>query len=110
MLAPLLAARRDDVRGLITVCSPLDLEGWVRHHGVTPLYGSLDPLAVAHLLGHVPQHHFAGARDAVVPPELVTRFLRALPQPNRARLQIGAHDDHDCCWVDRWAELRSQPW
>ncbi len=110
VLATLLAARRDDVRGLITVCSPLDLEHWVRHHGVTPLYGSLDPLAVAHLLGDVPQRHFAGARDDVVPPDVVGGFLRALPQPNRVRLQIGEQDDHDCCWVDRWAELRTQRW
>jgi len=110
VLATLLAARRTDVRGLITVCSPLDLEHWVRHHEVTPLYGSLDPMAVASLLGDVPQHHFAGSRDPVVPPEIVQRFVRALPQPNRARLEIAPRDDHDCCWVERWRELRTQPW
>jgi len=110
VLATLLAAHRDDVHGLLTVCSPLDLDAWVRHHGVTPLDGSLTPLAEAPLLGEIPQRHFAGDRDSVVPAEVVASFVRALPQPNRAHLVIEAGRDHECCWVEEWPELRGIPW
>ena len=110
VLATLLAARRQDVRGLLTVTSPLDLEAWVEHHRITPLHGSLDPVAVAHLLGDLPQRHLTGGADRVVPPFIVRSFLRALPQPNRARIEVLPEETHRCCWEERWPVLRGQDW
>ena len=105
MLATLLAARRSDVRALLTVASPLALGAWVEHHRMTPLDGSLDPVAVAHRLVELPQRHLAGGRDKVVPPEVVREFLHALPDPNRARLEIYPRETHRCCWEERWPAL-----
>ena len=47
VIAALLAARLPGVAGLITVASPLDIHGWIAHHRVSPLRGSLNPTLVA---------------------------------------------------------------
>ncbi len=104
-LATLLAARRDDVDALITVASPLDLAYWTENGRMTPLHGSLDPVDVAHLLAGLPQRHLCGGRDSVVAPEVVRRFLRAIPAPNRARMEEYPEHDHSCCWDRDWARL-----
>jgi len=104
-LAVLAASRRDDVAALITVCSPLDLTFWTTQGAMTPLHGSLNPIDVAHLLADLPQRHLAGANDRVVPPEVVHRFVGALPQPNQARLKVQAGRTHQCCWEEDWPQL-----
>jgi pimeloyl-ACP methyl ester carboxylesterase len=103
-LAALLAARMPEVRRLVTVAAPLDLAAWTRHHGVTSLEGSLDPLAIAQHLT-MPQAHFSGRRDNIVPAASQSAFLRGLPPhiPVHAVTIDGL--DHICCWGAYWAEL-----
>ena len=104
-LAALVASRRNDVTALLTVSSPLDLRYWTELGGMAPLYGSLSPLDVAHLLAALPQRHLAGSADRVVPAEVVRRFIRALPSPTRAQLQVKAGFTHRCCWERDWPQL-----
>jgi pimeloyl-ACP methyl ester carboxylesterase len=103
-LAALLAARRRDVVFLITLASPLDLRFWVERGRMTPLYGSLDPADVADTLASVPQLHLCGGRDAVVGTEVVQRFVRAIPSPNHARVEVYPDYTHICCWEQDWPE------
>ena len=42
-----------------------------------------------------------GADDAVVPPDIVARFVGA----HGGRLEVLADFDHDCCWARDWAQL-----
>jgi len=104
-LAALVASRRDDVTALLTVSSPLDLRYWTEQGNMTPLYGSLSPLDVAHLLAALPQRHLVGSEDRVVPAEVVRRFMRALPSPARAQLQVKTGFTHQCCWERDWPQL-----
>ena len=96
VVAALVAARRTDVSRLMTVASPLDHAAWTRFHEVSPLAGSLDPVPLAGL----PQRHFVGAEDPIVPPRLVADFLGG-----RDNLVTIAGFGHDCCWVDAWPGL-----
>jgi len=98
-VAALLAARRSDVAGLVTVCGVLDHELWTRLHGVTPLSGSLNPADAAPRLGGVPQVHFSGGEDRIAPPELAASFARRLPPGAPCTLITVpglAHDPHGC--------------
>ena len=79
VLAALLAARRSDVSGLVTVAAPLDHAAWTSHHGVSALAGSLSLVEVQQRLATVPQMHVTGENDAVVPPFLIERFVAAYP-------------------------------
>lgn len=109
-LAVLIAARRDDVVGLMTAAAPLDLSYWAENGRMTPLYGSLNPIAVAHLLAQLPQRHHAGERDQVVPRDVISRFVAAIPPPTRARIEMHPTFSHGCCWEDEWARLVRLDW
>jgi pimeloyl-ACP methyl ester carboxylesterase len=104
-MAALVAEHRQDVACLSSVASPLDLETWTRAIKVSPLRASINPFDLADRLRSVPQVHFTGARDDVVPPESIARFLRAVPQAREVRIE---KFDHDCCWVDEWVKLRAR--
>lgn len=101
--AVLLAMRRDDVDGLITLAAPLDHAAWTAHHGVSPLAGSLNPADATDRLRRVPQLHAAGDADRVVPPSLARRFAESagLPPP-----VIAAGQSHEGDWSTVWLDLR----
>jgi len=103
--AALVAARRNDVRFLMTAAAYLDVALWTRTLGVTPLRDSLDPTAFAGPLAGIPQVHVAGARDEIVPPAVVESFVRRLGAQSRARAIILPRFDHECCWTRDWPSL-----
>ena len=84
--------------GLVTVAANLDPEAWTLHHELSPLVGSLDPVAQAGRLRGLPQMHLAGSDDRVVPAYTRGRFLAAAG--TEQRIVEGA--SHGCCWVDSW--------
>lgn len=104
-VAALVAERRDDVACLVTVAAPLDTEAWTQTIGVSPLSRSLNPASGAERLARVPQTHFRGGKDSVVPPATGRQYLRQTPN---ARVIDLPRSDHDCCWADDWRELRAQ--
>lgn len=107
-VAALVAARRTDVGGLVSVAGNLDLRAWVRHHALPELKGSLDPADAAPALARIPQVHFTGERDAVVPPRVAASYAGRFPAAQRPAV-IGVPDfDHVCCWVERWPSLFGQ--
>jgi dienelactone hydrolase len=108
-MAALVAARRSDVAGLVTVAANLDLAYWTRRDGLAPLAGSLDPAAFAGRLAALPQVHFVGGRDAVVGADVVRAYLARLPTPHRAAIVEIAGYDHRCCWADDWPRLVARP-
>jgi pimeloyl-ACP methyl ester carboxylesterase len=109
VVAALLAARRNDVAGLVTVAANLDVGYWVKRDGLAPLTGSLDPVAFATRVAAVPQVHFAGGRDRVVGADVGRAYIARLPTPHRATLVEIAGYDHRCCWADTWRELLARP-
>lgn len=104
-LAALLAARRPDVVGFVTVGGNLDLGYWVEHDGLAPLGGSLDPADDAVQLSTMPQVHFSGMRDDVVAGAVARSFMARLGAGAPARLVELADFDHRCCWVEAWPQL-----
>lgn len=104
-LAVLLAARRNDVSGLVTVAGNLDHAAWTQHHGVRPLRVSLNPADVADKVAAIPQRHFVGSQDVVIPPGLVRYWPVALQGPRQANLTIVSGQTHACCWANHWPGL-----
>ena len=99
VLATLLAMSRTDVAQLVTIAAPLSVAEWTSWHQVTPLAESLDPGMES---GSLPRAvHFVGARDAIVPPDVVKGFA----QRSGGRLRIVEDFDHQCCWSRDWRRL-----
>lgn len=103
-LALLLAPRLPDVRAVVTLAANFDVQAWTRHHGHTPLRGSLHPLSIAALDADVTQIHAFGLRDRQVPPAITRAIARTQPS---ARLVPVEEADHGCCWQRHWPELMS---
>ena len=66
-VAIILASRLDNVTALITVGGNLDSDFFTKYHGVTPLYGSINPATVAERILDLPQRHYFGTDDTVIP-------------------------------------------
>lgn len=104
-VAALLAARRDDVVRLVTVAGNLDHAAWTAHHRVRPLGASLNPADVAERLRRIPQTHFIGTRDRVIPPQLAENWPQPITGSGRRNLVTLPDTDHACCWADHWPRL-----
>lgn len=107
-MAALLAARRKDVAGLVTMAAVLDHQVWTSHFGDSPLRYSLNPVDDAATLRGIPQRHFVGQRDTTVPLFVVQSYLRRTGL-NDSAVTIVPRADHSCCWADLWPELARMP-
>lgn len=106
-VAALVAARRNDVVGLVTVAGNLDTHTWTDIHHVQPLTGSLNPADYWALLQHIPQTHYVGMKDKIVPPIMVESFAARFPVGQRPIIRKMEGYDHQCCWIEHWPELRT---
>lgn len=104
-VAALVAARRTDVARLITVAGNLDHLAWTTYHRVLALYASLNAADSAALLANLPQTHFLGGTDRVIPPALARDWPVALTGSGQSNFRFVADADHACCWVARWPAL-----
>ncbi|MBF0392345.1 MAG: alpha/beta hydrolase [Alphaproteobacteria bacterium] len=103
-VAVLMAARRQDVASIRTVAGNLDHAEVNRLAQVSQLTGSLNAIDVAAQVAKVPQIHYSGANDRVVPPVIAQRFTQASGSACvRAMTVPGA--DHESGWNERWREL-----
>ena len=104
-VAALVAAQRDDGARLVTVAGNLDHHAWTAHHRVEPLRASMNAADVASTLAPLPQTHFIGEEDKIVPPELARRWPTQISGNGATNLHIIADADHHCCWVQQWPTL-----
>lgn len=104
-MAALLAARRSDVLFLRTIAGNLD-HGWLnRHHRLSPLAGSLNPPDFAARLASVPQRHFFGAADRLVPPEVYQAYRGVFRDTGCLAVTVIPGADHVSGWRENWPEL-----
>ncbi|WEK32584.1 MAG: alpha/beta hydrolase [Candidatus Pseudomonas phytovorans] len=74
-VALLLAEQRNDVNQIQTIAGNLDPAAWVKHHGLSPLTGSLEPTVEGAILREIPQRHFVGRDDRTIEPELTRDYV-----------------------------------
>lgn len=104
-IAVLLAARRSDVVSLRTVSGNLNTKAWCTYHHVSQLDGSLDPIDVAQKVAHIPQRHFVGSADKVVPIAIAEFFVKMERDKNYERITMVDGASHNDGWDKRWRDL-----
>jgi pimeloyl-ACP methyl ester carboxylesterase len=102
-LALLLAERRSDVLSLVTVAGLLDTQWWVREKNFTPLVGSLNPADQAARLAELPQVHFYGSEDLIIPEAMSAHFQSLVPFAHFQRVEIKTN--HWEIWPELWPNL-----
>lgn len=113
-IAALLAADRDDITSLTTVAGNLDHKAYsnslIRRktnskYVFEPLEGSLNPVDVAYKTKDIPQYHYIGGSDDVMPPAALYSYLSAIGPTNCVYYDIIQENNYTDGWVDKWPEL-----
>jgi pimeloyl-ACP methyl ester carboxylesterase len=99
-IAVLVAARRSDVVALRTIAGNLDHVAFTRYHKVTPMSASLNAADVIDQVRRIPQVHYAGAEDTVVPPSLIENFVARVGES--ARVVVVRNATHAKGWKEFW--------
>lgn len=104
-VATLLSSKRTDIKQLITIAGNLDINAWVKYHQITPLYDSLNPADYADSsLQNIPQMHFIGAKDNVMPFEIFQAYQQRFH--NSTLIQYRVCDE--CTHTQNWLENASK--
>lgn len=107
-IALLLAAKREDVVSVRTVAGNLVPHYFNQLHKVTAMPEAINPVTFARQLATVPQLHFVGIDDPVVPLSLSKYYKQALVDSACVQLKT-VNADHHSGWATQWADLLQQP-
>ena len=107
-VAALLAARRDDITSLRTIAGNLDPVALNAAKKVSPLTGSLNPMQIAEKINRIPQIHYSGAEDQVVPGWVAGNFARAGDNPGCIRPYSVSGAGHMNGWEKFWKTHHGQ--
>lgn len=77
-VAMLVAGERDDVSQIQTVSGNTNPKAWVSFNQLSALKGSLDPLVYHQKLALIPQRHFVGTDDSIIPKSLTEDFVKKI--------------------------------
>lgn len=102
-VAVLVAARNNHVLSLRTLSGYLDHVNLNREKNVSQLHGSLDPLSVARKIQSIPQVHYAGSQDTVIPSWVAKSFLSHVENENCSSFNL-VHVSHSKGWDKFWRE------
>lgn len=106
-MALLLASMRDDVSQVQTIAGTLDTTAWVKAQRLAPLDGSLNPIAFADRLAGVPQRHYIGSADTVMPKSVSESFLNQV-RPACYEV-IATRATHNSGFEQAWSEAKDRP-
>jgi pimeloyl-ACP methyl ester carboxylesterase len=95
LLAPLVK----QTCAIAAIAPNLDIQAWARHHGYTPLHGSMNPADAPEATGTIPKLYWLGANDTNVPPDLV---IPVAARQRNAHTRVVTDFDHSCCWDRIW--------
>ena len=106
VMAALIAAQRDDVTNIRTIAAPLDTTAWTREKGFRPLAGSLNPVMFSHELSTIPQIHYIGTNDKIVPVGTLKSYAsRVQNHANCVQLKTIPNATHRVRLVNNWTKL-----
>lgn len=108
-VAALLAAERPDVLSLRTIAGNTNYTAFSKLHNVSPLDASINPIDVAAKLSHLPQQHFIGASDTIVPVAIFDSWKLASGDTACIQSSILPGATHEKGWAEKWPELLNMP-
>ena len=101
MAAQIAAAHPASIKKLITIAGVLNHTQWTGYHGDAPLVDSVD-LSITPAFLTIPQIHYVGGKDPVVPAALTQNLL---PSSVLVVVKKATHDSgFDSIYEDIWSE------
>ena len=108
-LALLVAAQRHDITDVRTVAGNIDHKAWTDLLHLSPLSHSYNAADYAAALTHIPQLHFVGAGDAVMPPAIAESYRKHFSDSHCVEIKTIRGVSHDEGWRDQWPSLLATP-
>lgn len=97
-IATLLAARRSDVIKIITIAGNLNHNLVNKIHEVSQMKESLNPIDIASKISHIPQVHYVGEDDKVVPMDIAKSFFHASKNIDNIKIILLKNTTHSKGW------------
>lgn len=104
-IVALLAERRDDILSFRTVAGNMDHQLQSQIHDVSKMPQSLNAADIADKISHIPQIHYVGAQDKVVPLEIALNYEKKAGEHRCIRIQEIEKIKHTIGWEDAWPTL-----
>jgi len=108
-VAMLVAARRNDVYSLRTIAANLDHQSFSLYHKISPLSQSLNPVDIAKKISQIPQLHFVGGKDEIIPRAITDRFISEQEKDNCSAVMELKEVGHAEGWEELWPSLLEIP-
>lgn len=107
-VAILVASKRKDVTRIITVAGNLDHERVNTIHNVDQIPESLNAIDVAKDINTIPQHHFVGSQDNIIPVNIAKAFIAVSQPTDKIQLSVIEGLTHIDGWKKKWPALLKQ--
>ncbi|MGI9277800.1 MAG: alpha/beta fold hydrolase [Endozoicomonas sp.] len=107
-IALLLAARRNDILSIRTIAGNLDPAFTNRYHRVSPMPSAMNPVHFTDRLQKVPQLHFYGTDDEVIPAAVSRHYLSLFRNRSCIQLEPVVGASHGEGWAEGWGQLLSR--
>ncbi len=104
-LALLSAAQRDDVASILTVAGNLDPFFTNQFHKVSPMPSALNPLDFRDKLRDIPQRHFYGSKDPIIPYQISKHYRNSLSNDKCISIVRVEGASHHKGWSRAWSRL-----
>jgi hypothetical protein len=104
-VALLLASQRNDIINIRTVAGNLDTDAYTKLHHISKLKKSLNPADVASSLVDIPQLHFIGGNDNIVPLAICQSFINHVPDKHCIHSEVIENVSHEEGWQYIWGDL-----
>lgn len=108
-IALLAAVGRTDIADIRTVAGNLDSEAWTTLHAISPLTHSRNPAEAAVSLRAVPQLHFIGTEDRIIPPAIAAAYRRRVADSPCIAIHPVQGATHTDGWPTPWPALLQLP-
>jgi hypothetical protein len=108
-MALLVARGRNDIAAIRSVAGNLDIDAHSRLHEVDLMPYSLNPANYASDLASIPQNHFVGRADPVVPVAIARSYAQKAGPSECIQIDEQAGLTHGKGWIDIWPRLLRKP-
>lgn len=102
-VAGIIASQRPDVKSLITIAGNLDHDTVSDFHNTSKLKESLNLINFTKELSHIPQKHYIGENDQIIPIYVIKNFVNKINYFNKtkniAKYIIVKNTDHYNGWL-----------
>lgn len=100
-----LATQLKNVVSIRTVAGNLVPNEVNRWHRVTHMPAALNPMVQSEKLANIPQIHYVGGQDKVIPPALTRQMLSHYPHQRCTQVRVIHSNDHLHGWQAMWPTL-----